>query len=243
MIGKTEYREGERSTTVGVERIRDGVGWTQRTEYRALALPDQIMKLKSLEGYIVFPEGFPTARIRIAYQGHQRIADGFIPRASIPPIDLNQDEPATKDGAIDESESRDSRTGERASDQPGKDGQPGKVGALVGEKKGKKVGKEAQPDMFASPAIAKSEDGEQERPTDAQNLPAGPKPLASPAAAQDPTEAPREAKNMARIERGGRREPGVNSSKRAPSPSPLDPRGAIILPSQERGDQEPEVGD
>ncbi len=239
MIGKTEYREGERSTTVGVERIRDGVGWTQRTEYRALALPVQIMKLKSLEGYLVFPEGFPTARIRIEYQARSKISDGFIPRASIPPIDLNQVEPAKKDGADDASESRDSRTGERASDQPGKVGQPREVGTAGGNKKGRTVGKDAQPDMFASPAIAKNEDGEQERPAGAQAPPAAVPPNMPP---PDP-QAPAEVQTEVRTGRGGKREPGVHSSKRAPSPSPLDPRGAIILPSQERGDQEPEVGD
>jgi hypothetical protein len=78
MIGKSEYRETERSTTVGVECIRDGVGWTQKTEYRPIALPEQIMGLPSLKGYIKFPEGYPTALINIAYRAHPKQSEGFI---------------------------------------------------------------------------------------------------------------------------------------------------------------------
>jgi type IV conjugative transfer system coupling protein TraD len=83
MIGKSEYRESERSTTVGVERLRDGVGWTQKTEYRPIALPEQIMRLPSLQGYIKFPQGYPTALIQIAYRAYPKQAEGFIAREDL----------------------------------------------------------------------------------------------------------------------------------------------------------------
>jgi type IV conjugative transfer system coupling protein TraD len=83
MIGKTEFRESERSTTVGVERIRDGIGWTQRTEYRAITLPEQIMNLPSLRGFLKFPEGYPAALIELPHIAYPQRAAGFIKRRDL----------------------------------------------------------------------------------------------------------------------------------------------------------------
>jgi len=80
MIGKNEWRELEKSTTVGVERIRDGIGYATRTEYRALVLPDEIMNLPTLTGYIKMPDGYPAARISMEYVHYPKKHPGFIER-------------------------------------------------------------------------------------------------------------------------------------------------------------------
>jgi len=83
MIGSTEYKHNEKSTTVGVERIRDGIGYSQKTEYRAIALPEQIADLPSLDGYLKMPEGYPVARIRLSYVKYPPIAKPYIKRELI----------------------------------------------------------------------------------------------------------------------------------------------------------------
>ena len=54
---------------------------TARREIAPLLLPDEFMGLKSLEGYIKFPEGLPTAPVTLEPRHWPRIAEGFIPRA------------------------------------------------------------------------------------------------------------------------------------------------------------------
>lgn len=98
-IGKTEWKEFKKTTTVGVDRIRDGIGYSEDTEYKAIALPDEIMNLPSLTGYIKMPEGYPAALIRMQYEHYPKINKGFIERAifsvHVPPHEDFVEEPAS----------------------------------------------------------------------------------------------------------------------------------------------------
>lgn len=80
-IGKTEWKEFKKTTTVGVDRIRDGIGYSEDTEYKAIALPEEIMNLPSLTGYIKMPEGYPAALVRMKFEHYPKIHKGFIERA------------------------------------------------------------------------------------------------------------------------------------------------------------------
>lgn len=80
-IGKTEWKEFKKTTTVGVDRIRDGIGYSEDTEYKAIALPDEIMNLPSLTGYIKMPEGYPAALVRMEFDAYPKLHKGFIERS------------------------------------------------------------------------------------------------------------------------------------------------------------------
>lgn len=79
-VGHREVREVEENQSYGHNSARDAVSLTARREIAPLLLPDEFMGLKSLEGYIKFPEGLPTAPITLEPQDWPRIAEGFIPR-------------------------------------------------------------------------------------------------------------------------------------------------------------------
>jgi len=79
-VGHREVREVEENQSYGHNSARDAVSLTARREIAPLLLPDEFMGLKSLEGYIKFPEGLPTAPITLEPQDWPRVAEGFIPR-------------------------------------------------------------------------------------------------------------------------------------------------------------------
>ena len=80
-VGHREVREVEENQSYGHNSARDAVSLTARREIAPLLLPDEFMGLKSLEGYIKFPEGLPTAPVTLEPRDWPRIAEGFIPRA------------------------------------------------------------------------------------------------------------------------------------------------------------------
>src|SRR3546814_8340039 len=72
-----ELRISDWSSDVGSSDLaRDAVSLTARREIAPLLLPDEFMGLKSLEGYIKFPEGLPTAPITLEPQDWPRVAEG-----------------------------------------------------------------------------------------------------------------------------------------------------------------------
>ena len=79
-LGHREVREVEEDQSYGYNSARDAVSLTARREIAPLLLPDEFMGLKSLEGYIKFPEGLPTAPVTLEPQDWPRVAEGFIPR-------------------------------------------------------------------------------------------------------------------------------------------------------------------
>ena len=115
-VGHREVREVEENQSYGHNSARDAVSLTARREIAPLLLPDEFMGLKSLEGYIKFPEGLPTAPITLEPQDWPRVAEGFIPR-EIPklvkpaagPVTVepdDDDDTGHRDGSSDDSGER-----------------------------------------------------------------------------------------------------------------------------------------
>ena len=63
-IGHRQFREMEEGYSYGYNNARDAVSLTPRRQIEPLLLPDQLMNLPRLQGYIKFPDGFPAAPIR-----------------------------------------------------------------------------------------------------------------------------------------------------------------------------------
>ncbi|MBY8335575.1 type IV secretion system DNA-binding domain-containing protein [Alteriqipengyuania sp. NZ-12B] len=80
VIGHREVREMEEGYSYGYNNARDAVSLTPRRQVVPLLLPDELMKLKNLHGFIKFPEGFPAAPVVLQPRNWPRVAEGFIAR-------------------------------------------------------------------------------------------------------------------------------------------------------------------
>lgn len=80
-IGHRQVRDMEEGYTYGYNNARDAVSLTPRKHIEPLLLPDQLMNLSRLSGYIKFPDGFPAAPIRLKPISRLRLAETFIGRA------------------------------------------------------------------------------------------------------------------------------------------------------------------
>jgi len=80
VIGHREVREMEEGYSYGYNNARDAVSLTPRRQVVPLLLPDELMRLKNLHGFIKFPEGFPAAPIVLQPRNWPRVAEGFIAR-------------------------------------------------------------------------------------------------------------------------------------------------------------------
>lgn len=58
---------------------------TPRKQIEPLVIPDDIMNLPSLHGFVKFPDGFPAARIRLEWEHYPTVAEGFIERKPAKP--------------------------------------------------------------------------------------------------------------------------------------------------------------
>ena len=64
-IGHRQVKEIEEGFSYGYNNVRDSVTLTPRRQVEPLLLPDQLMNLERLSGYIKFPDGFPAAKIAL----------------------------------------------------------------------------------------------------------------------------------------------------------------------------------
>ena len=80
-IGHTQVRDMEEGYTYGYNNARDAVSLTSRKHIEPLLLPDQLMNLARLSGYLKFPDGFPAAPIKLVPVQRLRRAEPFIRRA------------------------------------------------------------------------------------------------------------------------------------------------------------------
>ncbi len=81
-IGHTQVRDMEEGYTYGYNNARDAVSLTSRKHIEPLLLPDQLMNLPRLSGYLKFPDGFPAAPVKLRPVTRPRRAEPFIRRAS-----------------------------------------------------------------------------------------------------------------------------------------------------------------
>ena len=89
-IGHREVRMMDEAYSYGYSNIRDAATITPRSEVQPLVLPDDIMKLPSLRGFLVFPEGFDAARIKLTYKDYPAVAEGYILRENVEPIEFSE---------------------------------------------------------------------------------------------------------------------------------------------------------
>lgn len=80
-IGHRQVRDMEEGYTYGYNNARDAVSLTPRKHIEPLLLPDQLMNLARLSGYIKFPDGFPAAPIKLVPVTRPKRAETFIGRA------------------------------------------------------------------------------------------------------------------------------------------------------------------
>jgi len=95
VIGHEEVIDTDVGYSYGVNNARDAVSLTRRTTIRPLRMPEELMNMKSLEGYIKFPEGFPAAPVRLRPVSRPKVADAFIVRGPNRPLT-----PAPLDGPV-----------------------------------------------------------------------------------------------------------------------------------------------
>ncbi len=80
-IGHTQVRDMEEGYTYGYNNARDAVSLTPRKNIEPLLLPDQLMNLPRLSGYLKFPDGFPAAPVKLIPVSRKKRAESFIRRA------------------------------------------------------------------------------------------------------------------------------------------------------------------
>lgn len=93
-IGNREVRQMDEAYSYGYNNTRDASTLTPRKQVEPLVLSDDIINLPSLEGFIKFPDGFPAARIRLAWKDYPDVAPGFVPRPDMQPVQSRRGEEA-----------------------------------------------------------------------------------------------------------------------------------------------------
>ena len=84
-IGNREIRQMDEGYSYGYNNTRDASTLTPRKQIEPLVIPDDIMNLPSLHGFVKFPDGFPAARIRLEWEHYPTVAEGFIERKPTKP--------------------------------------------------------------------------------------------------------------------------------------------------------------
>jgi len=79
-IGQGQVQDMEEGYTYGFNNARDAVSLTSRRHIERLLLPDQIMDLPRLVGYLKFGDGFPAAEVELTPVDREPRAKGFIRR-------------------------------------------------------------------------------------------------------------------------------------------------------------------
>jgi type IV conjugative transfer system coupling protein TraD len=85
-IGHREVRMMDEAYSYGYSNIRDAATITPRQQIEPLVIPDDVMKLPSLRGFLVFPEGFDAARVQLHYKDYPVVAPAYLPRGNVEPV-------------------------------------------------------------------------------------------------------------------------------------------------------------
>ncbi|NJM50240.1 MAG: type IV secretion system DNA-binding domain-containing protein [Sphingomonadales bacterium] len=80
LIGNREVREVDEAYSISNNTNRDTSTLTANTQVEPLVLPDDLMNLQSLHGYLKMTDGFPTARIHLTYKKYHVVADAYARR-------------------------------------------------------------------------------------------------------------------------------------------------------------------
>jgi type IV conjugative transfer system coupling protein TraD len=82
-IGNGEWRQMEEGYSYGYANVRDAVTLTNKRQLEPLVLPDDIAKLPDLAGWLVYPQGFPAAQVKLRVRKCPRVANPFEQRPDV----------------------------------------------------------------------------------------------------------------------------------------------------------------
>ena len=94
LIGKREVRRIEETTSYGANNIRDGVGLSPKDTVEPIAMPEQIQRLATRTGYVMFSPGqqgtsFPVSLVTYPYVIRPPVAPSFVPHNRRNPIEVH----------------------------------------------------------------------------------------------------------------------------------------------------------
>ena len=108
-IGHREVRKNDEAYSYGYSQMRDAATITPREQIEPLVLPDDLMKLPSLRGFLVYTEGFDAARVKLQYRSYPQVATPYQTRQNVQPLTLLRE--AEKRPTGDEEEEAGGREG------------------------------------------------------------------------------------------------------------------------------------
>ncbi len=79
-LGRQETSRSNENVSFGANTIRDGVVVARQDRIEHLVIPEEIMNLRSLEGFLKMPESFPLARVKIPLVVRKDRVPPFDPR-------------------------------------------------------------------------------------------------------------------------------------------------------------------
>ena len=82
-LGREETYKPNENVSFGADSVRDGVVVTRQEKTQHQVMPEEIMNLPSLEGFLKFPEGFPITRVKIPLVIRSDQEPNFVPRDDI----------------------------------------------------------------------------------------------------------------------------------------------------------------
>ena len=106
LIGKREVRRIEETTSYGANNIRDGVGLAPKDTVEPIAMPEQIQRLPTRTGYVMFSPGqqgssFPVSLVTYPFVKRPQRAPSFIAHNRPNPIEIHYlQQLASKDEAL-----------------------------------------------------------------------------------------------------------------------------------------------
>lgn len=94
LIGKREVRRIEETTSYGANNIRDGVGLAPKDTVEPIAMPEQIQRLATRTGYIMFSPGqqgtsFPVSLVTYPYVIRPQRVPSFVAHNRKNPIEIH----------------------------------------------------------------------------------------------------------------------------------------------------------
>lgn len=79
-LGRQETSRSNENVSFGANTIRDGVMVARQERVEHLVIPEEILNLKSLEGFLKLPEGFPLAKVNVPLVIREDSVPAFSPR-------------------------------------------------------------------------------------------------------------------------------------------------------------------
>jgi type IV conjugative transfer system coupling protein TraD len=100
-IGSQDVREVDMAHSYGSATVRDATTLSAQRKTSALVMPDDLMNLPSMHGYVKFPDGFPAADILIKWKEYPEVAPAYI---ATDPLPMPKFRPDGSSDEVDESE-------------------------------------------------------------------------------------------------------------------------------------------